>query len=260
MIAYLNAIWRCRYFWMSLVKVDLRTRYRRSVLGMGWSLLHPISMTIILCIVFQRLFQSDTQRYAPFLMSGLVVWNYFQSATLQGCNCFHQAEAYIRQYPSPVAIFPLRTALGCGIHFLLALLVTLCLVSYMIGPPHPIALLSLVPSVVLMFLLVWAMALLAGFATVMFQDTEHLCTVVFQILFYATPIMYNDEMLRQNHLGWLLRCNPLIPFLKLFRQALLENRVPDWNTYAAATGFVLVMSSFAGLLLNRLQRRIIFYL
>ena len=57
--AYLAAIWRCRYFWLSLVKMDPRTRYRGSALGIGWSPLHPIAMTIILCTVFGRLFDTD---------------------------------------------------------------------------------------------------------------------------------------------------------------------------------------------------------
>src|SRR5271167_3230067 len=101
MLAYLISIWRCRYFWMSLVKMDLRTRYRRSVLGLGWSLLHPIAMTIILCIVFQRVFTIPIRTYGPFLITGLAFWNYFQGVTLAGCGSFFQAESYIRQYPSP---------------------------------------------------------------------------------------------------------------------------------------------------------------
>ena len=126
--SYLAAIWRCRYFWMSLVKMDLRTRYRRSVLGMGWSLLHPIAMTTILCVVFHTVFHQPIREYAPFLLAGLATWNYIVTATLQGCQCFFQGESYIRQYPAPLAVYPLRTALGGTVHFLIALvLVTLLL-------------------------------------------------------------------------------------------------------------------------------------
>src|SRR5712691_5286172 len=107
---YLAEIWRCRYFWLTLVKVDLRTRYRRSILGMGWSLLHPIAMTTILCIVFSTIFKRDVLDYAPFLLAGLATWNYVLSSALSGCQCFFQGESYIRQYPAPFAIYPLRTA------------------------------------------------------------------------------------------------------------------------------------------------------
>src|SRR5208283_3346002 len=95
---YLADIWRCRYFWLSLVKMDLRTRYRRSVLGLGWSLLHPIAMTTILCIVFQRIFHVDLRDYAPRVLSGLTFWNYLVSVTILGCQCFFHGEAYIRQH------------------------------------------------------------------------------------------------------------------------------------------------------------------
>src|SRR5437588_5938152 len=122
MLAYLQAIWRCRYFWTSLVKMDLRTRYRRSILGMGWSLLHPIAMTIIFTLVFQHLMMPNGQggEYASFLLAGLATWNYIMSSTTQGCQCFFGGEAYIRQYPAPLAIYPLRTTLGGMIHFLIA--------------------------------------------------------------------------------------------------------------------------------------------
>src|SRR5262249_23151995 len=127
MHAYMSAIWRCRYFWLSLVKNDLRTRYRRSVLGMGWSLLHPICMTTILTAVFYKLFNQPISEYAPFVLAGLATWNYVLTVVSHGCHCFFLGESYIRQYPAPLAIYPLRTALGGTVHFLLALSVVILL-------------------------------------------------------------------------------------------------------------------------------------
>ena len=79
MIGYLARIWRLRYFWTSLVRIDLRNRYRRSVLGIGWSLLHPILMTAVLCAVFCPLFSVDYRQFAPFLLAGLAFWNFLVS-------------------------------------------------------------------------------------------------------------------------------------------------------------------------------------
>ena len=72
MAQYFSKIWRLRYFWMALVRIDLKNRYRRSMIGVGWSLLHPILMTIVLCTVFGQFFhRGDIKTYAPFLLSGL---------------------------------------------------------------------------------------------------------------------------------------------------------------------------------------------
>src|SRR5262249_41137795 len=101
---YLNEVWRCRYFWSSLVKMDLRTRYRRSVLGMGWSLLHPIAMTAVLCVVFHRIWHQDLRDFALRLFAGLACWNYIVTVSLTGCECLFNGERYIRQYPAPMAI------------------------------------------------------------------------------------------------------------------------------------------------------------
>src|SRR5580700_4749353 len=99
---YLQAIWRCRYFWLSLVKMDLRTRYRRSILGMGWSLLHPIAMTAIICTMFHQIMGVNILEYGPFLLAGLACWQFIIGATIQGCQSLFQGESYIRQYPAPI--------------------------------------------------------------------------------------------------------------------------------------------------------------
>jgi ABC-type polysaccharide/polyol phosphate export permease len=260
MTAYLAAVWRCRYFWMSLVKMDLRTRYRGSMLGMGWSLLHPIAMTCIFCVVFSKLMNAQIRDYAPSLMAGLACWNYFVSVTLQGCQAFFQGEAYIRQYPAPLIIYPLRTALGGTIHFLMALLVALVLSWYFHGIQNPLCLLSLVPTLVLLFVFVWSCALLAAFANVYFQDTQHLAEIGFQICFYLTPIIYGREMLEEHHLGWLLKINPFAWLLQLIRDPIVYGYRPSLTAYAAACTIVLLTMTTAGIVLASLQRRLIFQL
>jgi ABC-type polysaccharide/polyol phosphate export permease len=260
MMEYFRAIWQCRFFWLSLVRTDLRTRYRRSVLGMGWSLLHPIAMTIILCTMFHKIFHFNVFEYGPFILAGLACWNYILSVTLNGCQSIFQGESYIRQYPAPLAIYPLRTALGAGIHFLIALGVVVVLSWYLHGFSNLLALTSLVPTVVLLLVLGWSMALLAGFANVYFQDTQHLTEVGFQLLFYATPIIYTEEILIKQRMSWLLHFNPLVPFLRLVREPILEGRAPSAVTFATAIAIVSLVAGSAAIVLVRLQRRIIFYL
>lgn len=257
---YLCAVWRCRYFWLSLVRMDLRTRYRGSVLGMGWSLLQPVAMTIILCTIFHTVFQAPVRDYALFLISGLTAWNFVLNVSLQGCQALFHAETYIRQYPAPICIYPLRTTLGAAFHLCVALLVVVALSWFTNGFGNLVALPALAPALLLMFLFGWSLAMLGALANVFFQDTQHLTEIGFQILFYATPILYPAKMLRANHLAWIADYNPIVLFLEMFRAPILEGHAAPLTTYAAAAVVVLVTLGASGLILSRVERKIVFHL
>ena len=260
MTRYLRDVWRLRYFWLALVKMDLRSRYRRSMLGVGWSLLHPIAMTAVLCTVFGTLFNADVRTYGPFLLAGLVTWNFLVSVMNHGCQCFFQGESYIRQYPAPLAIYPLRSTLGAGIHFLLGLSVVLVLVWCLKGFANLPALVSLVPTLLMLFVVGWSVALFMGVINVMFQDTQHLTEVLIQILFYVTPIIYPADLLRERHLGWFVAINPVAIFLELIRQPILDGRIPSPETFAVAAMATLIAATAAAATLWRAEGRMIFYL
>jgi ABC-type polysaccharide/polyol phosphate export permease len=101
---------------------------------------------------------------------------------------------------------------------------------------------------------------IVGAVNVLFQDTQHLLEVGFQLLFYGTPIMYRTEQLGDNTLGWLVSHNPLVAMLRLVRDPILNGRLPSWETYGiAGVGLVLAVGT-AVLLLVLLERRLIFYL
>src|SRR5262245_46506241 len=121
MFANLRSIWACRFFWLSLVQSDLQMRYRRSVLGIGWSMLVPLTTTLVTCLVFHEIFKTDIRTFAPFILSGLACWAYITGVAIQGCQSYVQAEAFIRQHPLPIAIYPLRTTLVMLVHFVIAL-------------------------------------------------------------------------------------------------------------------------------------------
>jgi lipopolysaccharide transport system permease protein len=258
---YFSEIWRLRYFWMALVRIDLRKRYRRSVLGMGWSLLHPIAMTVVLCVVFGGLFGISRRTYAPLLLSGLTFWGFIMAAVTQGCQCFLQGESYIRQQPAPLAVYPLRTVLAAAFHFILGFSITLAFVWWVNGFGNLPALLILVPTFALLFVFGWSVAVCTGIANVMFQDSQHLIEIAMQIAFYATPIMYRPEMLMGRRLvSWFVRVNPLAAFLELIRRPLLEGELPSSWAVGLASLATLIAIAAAALALRRFEKRMIFYL
>lgn len=260
MSQYMGAIWKCRYFWMSLVRMDLRNRYRRSALGLCWSLLHPIAMTAVLCTVFSRVFGEDPFDYAPKLLVGLCFWNFITTVTKDGCQCLFQGEKYIRQYPAPMAIYPLRTVLGAAFHFAVALGVVLLLRVSFKGFGGLWALPSLLPTLALLLVLGWSIAILAAFSTAYFPDILHLSEVGLQILFYATPIIYPADKLREKGLGGLVDYNPLAGFVEALRQPLLLGEIPALATSQMLVVSTLVAAVAAMLVLARHEKKIIFQL
>jgi lipopolysaccharide transport system permease protein len=260
---YFSRIWRLRYFWMALVRIDLKNRYRRSLIGVGWSLLHPILMTIVLCTFLGRLMHQDMRIYAPFLLSGLIFWNFITSTMIQGCHCFFQGESYIRQHPAPLAIYPLRVALGAGIHFGIGLALVLATVWSMNGFGNLPSLLSIVPALILIFILGWSAALLMGVLNVLFQDCQHLIEVLIQILFYVTPILYDPAKIfpQSPHIAWCIKnLNPLAIMLELLRKPILEGVLPSATTFALGMAVAGLAAAVAAATMAKIEKRMIFYL
>lgn len=258
--AYLGEIWEYRYFWASLVKAELQRRYRRSLLGLGWSMLQPICLTVVLALVYSKLFRMNFVEFAPLLLSGLSFWNFVSGNVLQGCTSILTAESYIRQQSLPLAIFPLRNVLVIGFHFLVSQALVLAFVWCSRGPQSVLALASLIPTLALLFLFGWAVGLLIGFFHVYFPDTQHLAEVALQALMFLTPIMYPPSLLESNGLSFLLTLNPLSVFLGLLRDPILSGTFPPLMAYFNPLVTVTVLVGAAVWVVARLERRLIFAL
>jgi lipopolysaccharide transport system permease protein len=257
---YLGRVWRCRYFWLSMVKIDLRTRYHGSALGFVWSLLNPLAKALILCVVFHRIFHTPVSYYGPYVVAGLAFWNFLLGTTLEGCRCFLLARPYIHQHPAPFAIYPLRTALAFGFHLLPAVAIVIALAAWRLGVHAPVALLGLVPGLALVLVLGWSLALLAGLAHAHLRDTQYFLEMGFQALFYMTPIIYPPGLGRGGRFHEVMQYNPLVPFLRLLREPVLDGRLPSAATFMTAGLIVLATTALGAWLLSRLEKRLIYAL
>jgi lipopolysaccharide transport system permease protein len=260
MLAYVASIWKCRNFWLSLVVNDLHLRYRRSVLGVGWSLLHPLATTLVLGSVFHVIFHRPIREYLPYLLCGLGCWAYLTGVITQGCHTYIQAEPYIRQHPLPLAVYPLRTTLGVLIHFLIAMVLVVVLSLGLRGTDKAPDLGALALALPILLAFGWAASSLAGFVNVAFRDTQHILDVVFQILFYLTPIIYPIDVLAPTPLGGVVAYNPLTPFIDLIRDPIINGYASPLATWCAAVLITVALGAVAALSLSLQQRRVILYL
>ncbi len=259
--AYYQRIWKLRWFWSSMVRNDLDQRYRHSVLGIGWSLLKPLGLTLILCLVFAPMMGIPVVEYAPYVLVGLTLWHFIVENVSLGSRSFTAGAAYIRQQAVPLAIFPLRTTLGATFHLLVALSLGMLVTWYFKGFSNPAALLTILPSLLVFILLGWTLAIICGLIQTHFPDTIYVLELLLQFTFYLTPIIYRPRNLEDFPLlTWVVDCNPFWSVMELIRQPVLFGAAPSLYNVTVSLGFVTFMVLLALICLRKLERNLVFWI
>ncbi len=260
MFSYLRRIHQARYVWMNLAFSDLRQKYRRSKLGIAWALLQPLGMTLLLAYVIGGLFKQPMETYAPYIFSGLVVWDYAVNAAVGGCHALLNAQAYIKQFTYPYAIYTLRHTLAGLMNFLLAFL-GLVLWVLLWRPEHVgLPWLVLPLAIVIMFLAAWGLATICAFVAASFHDFTQLVVIVLQAIWFISPIFFEAGTFRTNSLSYLVDYNPIYHVLELFRAPLLHGVWPVAENFLYAFGLVGMLWIIAALLIYRREKNLIYYL
>jgi len=259
--AYYQRMWKLRWFWFSMVRNDLDQRYRHSVLGVGWSLVKPLGLTLVFCLVFARMFDIPLADYAPYVLVGLTLWHFITENVTLGSRSFTTGAAYIRQAAVPLAIFPLRTTLGSAFHMIVALSLGIVVTWYLKDFSNLAALPAIVPGLLILFILGWSMSTVCGLLQTHFPDTIYVLELVMQFTFFLTPIIYRPHNLQNHaHLSWVVDCNPFWSVMELIRQPVLFGAAPSLYNVAVSLGFVTFMAALALLCLRRLERTLVFWI
>ena len=227
---FFSNIYRYREYLKQSVARDLRRRYKRSVLGYFWSMLHPLLMMTVLAIVFSNIMRQHMHDYAVFLFSGMLPWTYF-SSTSQGCLGTIRSNARIMdQISVPKYIFPLSVGFS-GLVDLFLSFIPLIVVMLFLGRPIPVTVLALPIVLVPLFFVTMGMALLCAVSNVFFEDTQHLIEVVFKAVYFLCPILYARDMLPAWLVKWLV-LNPMFCLIEFMRGIFYEGVLPNPEVYA----------------------------
>jgi lipopolysaccharide transport system permease protein len=264
MLNQLGLIWKYRYFWLSLVQMDLKRRYRRTVLGIGWSLITPMLMTVVYCFVFGALFSNpDWRVYGPYFLAGMSLFNFVRDSVAAGCQTFFRNENFIRQSPLPLTIYTLRTVLGEGIHFLISQAIVIAAICALLPDmrwPLLFHLWFIIPSIGLLFVFCWSISVLSSFVSVYFLDSSNLTDVTFQMVFFLTPIVYPVSMIADRGLSILLSLNPIVSYLEVIRTPMLTGEIPPLWAFEKALIVAALFASLAIAAMAWLEKRLIFRL
>jgi lipopolysaccharide transport system permease protein len=259
-IDYMQRIWRVRHFWLHLTAAELRTKYRRSMLGPMWSVIQPLAMTMLLAFVMGKLMGVPIGDYALYIFSGLIVWEYVTGSVNTGCRCFQAAAPYIKQFTHPLLIYPLRYSLA-GLANLALASIGLILWVLVVHPENfGLSWLFLPVAFGIYFLLAWPLASLCGFIATRFYDFTQFVGILLQVVYYVSPVFLKASMFEQAGIGYLLEVNPVYHMLQLVRAPLLAGSFPAlFNIfYALAVAVLLWLMVFV--VIRRVEKRVIFYL
>jgi homopolymeric O-antigen transport system permease protein len=240
-----------------LVLRDLRVRYRRSTLGLLWTMLQPLMMMLVLYVVFSHVFRFDVYRYPVYALAGILFWNFFQQSIVASMNSLRGNAGILQKLPVPKAVFPIATVVSGVVNLCLAL-VPLLAILIATGQSLAPALLFLPVSIVLAAMFTLGAGLLLSPLAVFFSDVVELVGVVLMLLMYLTPIFYPMSIVPERF-RWLVRFNPIRSVLEVFRDPIYYGKIPPLPHVTVTLVIALLALLIGALAFRRSGDRIPFY-
>ena len=244
-----------------LVSRDFKVKYKRSALGVAWSLLYPLLTMAVMAVVFSNVFRFSTPgvSYVAYLLIGLTFFNYFSEASNLSMSTIVANYALISKVYVPKYIFPLTKCLFVGVNFLLTL-VPLYAVVLLTGTGLCWQHLLLPYDFLCLFLFTLGMGFLLATVSVYLRDMFYIYGIVLTLWTYLTPIMYDISVIGSEILRTLLKLNPLYQFISFARTIILYHRTPALVQFAACAAAALVFLLLGSAVFKRNQDRFIYYL
>lgn len=208
---HIHDIWRYRELLGSLVRRDLKVRYKSSILGFLWSLLNPAMYLVVFYLVFQVFLKSGIPSFPIFLLSGLLAWNLFQSCLPLATGSIIDGASLVKKVWFPREILPLSAVGASLVHFVLQSSVLIGAIAVTRYPIHWSYLWLFFPALVVLLVFAAGLAILLSALSVYARDIRHLLELVLLAWFWMTPIVYPYRLVSdklRNH-AFVALLNPM---------------------------------------------------
>lgn len=224
MLDELREVWRYRDLLIQLVSRNIKVRYKRSVLGIVWTMLNPLLIMIILTLVFSNIFRVQIEHYSIYILSALVIWNFFAQTTTMAMSELVWGGGLFHRIYMPRTVFAL-SAIGTGIVNLLFALVPLVLIMLATGVALTPALLFLPVAIVLTAMFALGVGLMLSVLAAQFADVVEVYQILLTAWMYLTPIIYPLDIIPPAY-RWLFDLNPMYHLLQVFRLPIYDGVLP----------------------------------
>jgi len=221
---YIAVFNKYRFLLINLVAKDFKLKYRRSMLGVLWSVLNPLLSMLVITAVFQHIFRMEIEDFPVYYMTGITIFNLMVEATTNCLNAITGNISLIKKVYVPKYIFILEKCLFSLVNFIFAL-VAVFIVMFVLGfrPSHTMYLFWV--PVFYTFTFSIGLGLILAAMNVFFRDTGHLYGVITMSWMFLTPIIYPKELLSEN-MQVFLQYNPMYHFVEYFRDVLMYGNIP----------------------------------
>jgi ABC-2 type transport system permease protein len=227
-----------RHLLFQLVRRDILTRYKRSFLGVAWTMLSPLGIMLVLSFVFSHLFGS-IRAYPAYILCGMMAWNFFAQSTTNAMNSLVWGGGLLQRIYVPRASFGI-SAIGSGAVNLVLAFIPLAIVMAVTGTPIRITAVFLPLSLLLLASFTLGLGLMISTLAVYFPDVAEMYQIILTAWMYLTPIIYPETVIPAKY-QLFLRLNPLYYLMKLWRKPLYDGLWPTWGEIWPAALFSLVM-------------------
>lgn len=243
----------------SLVTKDFKLKYRRSVLGILWSVLNPLLMMCVLAAVFSYMFRFSIENFPLYLILGQILFDFMNRSTSQAMSSIIEAQSLIKKVRIEKMVFPLEKTMFELVNFAISLVAVACVMVYFHVVPSIHALWGVPLITLLVFIFSAGLGLLISALSVFFRDVMHLWGVVLTAWTYATPLFYPVDLL-SGTMRMLMEWNPMYHYVTMFRDFMMWNTVPGLGELALGVVMAVVTFAIGFVVFRKNENKFILYI
>ena len=248
----LKELYAYREMIFSLVRKDLRTRYKGSVLGFLWTFVNPLLQLIVYSVVFSVIMRVQMDKYYIYMFVGLLPWIFFCNCVQGGATSVMAGQDLIKKIYFPRLVLPIATVSAAFMNMLFSMIVMFAAL-FVSGKGITMQIIYLPLLLLLLYFLGLGLAFVFSACNVYLRDLEHILGIITMSLFYVTPVIYPVSMVPERFLK-ILYLNPMTPMVMAFQDILYYQRAPHLDTLIIVVAYVLIALVAGYFIFQRLQR------
>lgn len=245
-------LYNYRQLLKSNIQKEVRGKYKGSFLGVLWSFVNPLLMTLVYAIVFPFLLRGSQPHYTTFIVIGIIPWTWFTYTILSGTNTFLINAGIIKKVYFPRQILPISIATSGLINFLISCIV-ICLFLLFSGIGFSFNILYLPIIAMIQYILQLGIILITSAIDVYIRDAEYIINFFVQMLFYGTPVLYSIDMFPEKF-RWILRLNPMTTIIESYRSIFFYKTHPNFGMLFVVFLVSLSILIIGSLVFKKLER------